>query len=252
MSLFPSIVLLVAALVFQGMKAPRRAMACLILALGLILFVGSGLAAKLLLPATQLSDSLADVSWKAKNTIVVLGAGTMPPDRSVPETVPSFAYARLATGALAYADCRRHSHDCDLIVSGGDPQRNGEPEAVVYARVLRGLVPDAALRTEPRSLNTWQNAAYSTPMIAQDRQIVVVTSGTHLKRSLVFFNHFRPGCLGVASDHDKPLPGIGQTGYNVLLTDVLLHEQLGIAQYDLYRVLGLNIRAPLLTVKNKG
>jgi len=100
---------------------------------------------------------------------------------------------------------------------------------------------------EAKSLSTWQNAANSTRLIPADRQIVVVTSGIHLKRALLFFDHFRPdtqglGAEGIAADRLEPELGPLQSGYNFFVADSCLHEEIGLVQYHVYSAMGWNRR----------
>jgi uncharacterized SAM-binding protein YcdF (DUF218 family) len=241
MSLLFCLLLLAVALACHSLNALRIARACAVIGAALIGLVGLGLAPAVLLPATQMTNRLTDVTWADRSTIVILGAGTVGPTRTLEPAVPAFGYSRVDMGAKAWLDCRAHGGDCHLIVSGGDPQHHGAAEAVIYARDLVALgVPASAIAVEPRSRNTWQNAAFSTALIPAGRQVVVVTSGVHLKRSLLFFDHFRPGTVGIASDRLEPSFGVLQTGYNFLLMDVILHEEIGIVQFHLYNALGLN------------
>lgn len=241
MSLCVCLLLLVVALVLQYLGRRRMAVGFAAAGLGLMLLVGSGLVAMMLVPAVQISSRPSDTAWSDRNSIVLLGAGTVSRTASADPDVPIFAYGRITAAADAYFRCRARGKDCDIVVSGGDPERHGETEAAVYARTLSALgVPQTAIVLEARSRNTWQNAAFSTQLIPADRQIVVVTSGLHLKRSLLFFGHFRKGVEGIAADRVEAAPGLFQSGYNFFLTDALLHEQIGMAQYYVYNALGLN------------
>ncbi len=243
MSLLFCVLLLAAALVLYCLRVSRWPRVCATIGAALLVLIGVGLLPALILPATQRIDPLSGVTWADRNAIVVLGAGTVGRTAALDPAVPAFGYSRVDMGAKAWLDCRAHGKDCNLVVSGGDPQHHGAAEADIYARDLMALgIPASAITAERRSLNTWQNAAYSTRLIPADRQVVVVTSGIHLKRSLLLFNHFRAGAIGIASDRLEPQLGIFYTGYNFLLMDAILHEQIGTGQFHLYNALGLNSR----------
>ncbi len=244
MSLTVCLLLFVIALIFQLLNATRKALGFLTAGLALTLLIGLGPVPAGLLSVTQASNRLSDVVWNAHNSIVLLGAGTVSKSAVAGPDVPIFAYGRVTAAAKAWRDCQAHGKDCNIVISGGDPQHHGRTEAVVYSEELQALgVPKTALVLEARSRNTWQNAQFSTALVPADRQIVVVTSGLHLKRSLLYFRHFRPGAEGLASDRLEPSFGPLQTGYNVFVTDALMHEQIGIARYYIYNVLGLNAPA---------
>ena len=243
MSLIFCLLLLVAAFAFHRLGAPRKALGFTAAGLGLLALIATGIVPTIQLSLTQLTNPLSAVTWQDRNTIVVLGDGTVRRTQTSAPGVPIFAYGRLVMAASAYNDCRAHGKDCHIVVSGGDPARHGASEAVVYSRVLLALdVPQDAVTLESRSQNTWENAAFSTALIPAGRQVVVVTSGIHLKRALVFFDHFRPGAVGVAADRLGPIFGPLGMGYNFFATDALLHEEIGLIQYHVYNALGWNLK----------
>jgi uncharacterized SAM-binding protein YcdF (DUF218 family) len=145
-----------------------------------------------------------------------------------------------------YLQCKRNGKACTVIVSGGDPAKLGVSEAKVYGAVLTkvGLDP-GDLVIEGRSLNTWQNAQFCAAWLndhPQD-QVVLVTSGLHLRRSILYFSHFGVHALPARADYVRaamsPLP----VTYNFLLMDLALHEYAGLVRYRVYEMLGWNIRA---------
>ncbi len=210
----------------------------------LLLLTAIGVMPAIQLSATQLTNPLSAVTWSDKDSIVLLGAGTVARAGPLAPDVPAFAYGRVTMAATAWRDCQAHGKACNIVVSGGDPMHHGATEAAVYAHALLGLgVPQSAVILEPKSQNTWQNAVNSTRLIPADRQIVVVTSGVHLKRSLVFFNHARAGAQGIAADRLTPSFGVAATGYNLVIADVALHEEIGLLQYHLYNLMGWNKKA---------
>ncbi len=249
MSLLLCLLFLGAAVIFQCRGDVRRALWSMAAGIGLILLIGVGIVPAVLLSITQSSSAMSEVTWRDHNSIVVLGAGTVSRTAALAPGVPIFGHSHITAGAIAWRDCMAHGKDCTIVVSGGDPQRHGAAEATIYSQALLALgVPRTAIVLETHSLNTWQNAAYSTQLIPADRQVVVVTSGIHLKRSLLFFNHFRQGAVGIASDRLDPAFTPFGSGYNFFLTDAVLHEEIGTAQFHVYNLLGLNAR-PVLTPK---
>lgn len=232
---------LVLALVTLWRSRHRRALRWGLMSAVLTLAIGSGLAAQALMAETQVTPGLASIRWREHNSIVLLGAGTIEPRPGASSQVPFFAYSRIALAAQTYRACRARSADCKVLVSGGNPQRHGTTEAAVYAEELAALgVPPADLSLETTSNNTWQNAANAAKLVARDRSLVVISSGFQLKRALLYFGHFRSGVKGVASDRLDVELGIIPTSMNFLLTDLLLHEQIGIARYHIYNALGFN------------
>jgi uncharacterized SAM-binding protein YcdF (DUF218 family) len=245
MSLSFCLILLAAALACRHFGAARQALWLAATGFALMILIGIGIVPALQLSATQLDSPLPAVTWRDKNTIVVLGAGTVARSKTSGPDVPVYGYGRIVMAASAYNDCRAHGKDCHIIVSGGDPEHHGAAEATVYGATLLALgVPQSAVTLETQSRNTWQNAAFSTRLIPTDRQIVVVTSGIHLRRALIFFEHFRTGAEGIAADRLAPSIGPLQMGYNFFVADALLHEEIGLLEYHVYNALGWNKRQP--------
>lgn len=187
--------------------------------------------------------------WAARNAIVLLGAGTIvPPGGGA--TTPMVGYGRIAKAAALYRSCRQSGNACRVLVSGGDPQRHGSAEADVYAEVLRSLgVPAADLVLERRSSSTWQNAQFSRPLLAAyaPQRLVLVTSGLHLRRSLLYFAHFGLHPLPVRGDYLRATPSWLPLAANAMLFDAALHEYVGVARYHVYNAMGWNAppRPPL-------
>lgn len=241
MTVIVCFLLLLVATVMLRLGRARWAAGFLLASLVVFYVVGTGLAPSVLLGHAQPRALASAVRWEAHNTIVVLGAGTMAADGPDGPQVPFFAYSRIAATARAYFGCRRRSADCKVIISGGDPQKHGRPEARVYSDVLAELqVPRGDVALEDRSNNTWQNAQFSTFLVAAGRNLVVVTSGFQLDRAMLYFSHFRPEVHGVASDQLEVEVGLLPTSMNLLVMDLLLHEQIGVARYHVYNLLGWN------------
>lgn len=186
--------------------------------------------------------SQAQLPWAARNAIVVLGAGTAQlPDGGV-ET-PSVAYGRITRAAALYGQCHRSGGDCKVLVSGGDPLHHGQAEADVYAGVLRSLgVPATDLIIERRSQTTWQNAQYSRLLLEAYRpqRLLLVSSGIHLRRSVLYFAHFGLHPQPIRGDYLHAIHAWLPMAANAALLDASVHEYLGIARYYVYNALGWN------------
>jgi len=186
-------------------------------------------------------------TWGARNVIVLLGAGTVRPEgRDAMAEANMFAYGRIVESARLYRQCRHSGGDCKIEISGGDARGLGLSEAMVYRRVLLGVgLPAADLIMEPSSMNTWQNAQFSQPLLRAYRpdRIVLVSSATHLRRAELYFRHFGIDATPVRADWLTATWTILPQSYNFTLADVALHEYLGIARYQLYQWLGWNVEA---------
>src|SRR5206468_886414 len=92
----------------------------------------------------QTRSKALDVAWKTKNWIVLLGAGSVKWARSDLVTTPTLGYSRLFEAARLYFECKKSSEFCRILATGGDPSKNGIPEAEIMARELRSIgVPES-------------------------------------------------------------------------------------------------------------
>jgi len=156
------------------------------------------------------------------------------------------AYSRILKGLELYLECKHAAKKCIVLASGGDPTESGVSEAKVYGDALiRAGVDPADLVLEGRSLNTWQNAQYCGAWLdahPQD-QVILVTSGFHLRRSVLYFSHFGIRTLPVHADYVDAHAGPVPQAYNFLLMDLALHEYAGLWRYRVYNLLGWNVAA---------
>lgn len=183
------------------------------------------------------------VDWAPRNAIVVLGVGTSRVALTGEVGPTVFAGGRLAEGYTLYRQCKQAGGDCKLIVSGGDPFRNGVTEAKAYGDILLGMGVDRSdLLLETRSLNTWQNAQFVRPMLKAyaPQRVVLVTAAVHMRRSLLFFEHFGIDALPLRAEYADVRQTWFPNGWNVALTEAALHEYLGVLTYHLYNAMGWN------------
>ncbi len=242
-TLFIVLVLLLAlGLLLRGRRKPG--LIALVTSFGMLLLGGSGyLANALLQPLQRDFLPMSHPQWGARNAVVVLGADMEIP-RPGEAPIPSvWSYPRIMEGLRLYRQCRAEGHACVVIVSGGDPQHKGASEAETYGKVLIQLGLDAKdLRLETQSLNTFKNAELSLPILRAEKaeRVALVTSGFHEKRSLLFFSHFGVRAQGCASDAVWARHSWLPLAVNLTLTDLALHEQLGLMRYHLFQAMGWN------------
>lgn len=240
------LILLALSIVLALLRWRRCSRVLLGLAVAWLLAVGCGLLPRLLLIRLQ-ADYVTDtpIVWAQRNAIVLLGAGTIRPGKGQVE--PSlFAYGRIDKAAALYHACRQAERECKVEVSGGDAVGLGQPEATIYAENLRQLgVADADLLLEPRSMNTWQNAQFSGPLLKSydaDR-VWLVSSAFHLRRGMLYFTHFGIAATPVRADYLNGIRSWIPLAYNFTMADVALHEYAGIARYRWYNMMGWNTQA---------
>lgn len=247
MALNALLVLNVLAMALASLQWRRCSRALLALALILLLAVGCGPLPSWLLVQLQ-SDYATDapVAWGQRNAIVLLGAGAIRVVGTDQVEANLFAYGRIDMAATLYRQCRQAGRQCKVVVSGGDARRLGQSEAAIYASNLQRLGVDAAdLLLEPRSMNTWQNAQFSGPLLkdyAADR-VLLVSSGFHLRRGMLYFTHFGILAIPVRADYVNGVLSWWPLSYNFAMTDLALHEYAGIARYHWYSAMGWNVQA---------
>ena len=239
--------LVAAAAILARARRPQSARALFILAGILLVAVGCGPLPALALKDLQTGYAGVPVSsWQPRAAIVVLGGGTQPVADTGTLEVPALAYGRIVKTLELYLQCKHNGKACIVIVSGGDPRKLGTSEGKTYGAVLvKAGVDPADLVIEGRSLNTWQNAQFCAAWLKdhpQD-QVLLVTSGLHLRRSILYFAHFGVRALPERADYVgaglTPLP----ISFNFVRMDLALHEYAGLVRYRVYEMLGWNIQA---------
>lgn len=214
------------------------------LALALFLAAGCGPLPALLLKWLQAPYvTRPTITWAQRNAIVLLGAGTthVMGTRQIEPTI--FANGRVIEAYVLYRACRQGGNDCKVIVSGGDPYRNGVTEAAAYGQVLLSMgVNDADLLLESRSMNTWQNAQFVQPILKDYRpeQVLLVSSAIHLNRALIYFAHFGIDATPVRGDYADVRFTLWPNAWNMALTDFAAHEYIGVLTYHFYNFMGWN------------
>jgi uncharacterized SAM-binding protein YcdF (DUF218 family) len=184
-----------------------------------------------------------DIAWSSRNAVVLLGAGTTRGVGTTQVESNIFANGRILEAYALYRSCRQSGGDCKLVVSGGDAYRYGVPEAVAYGKVLQQLGVDSAdLVLESRSMTTWQNAQFVRPLLSAyaPQRVVLVSSATHLSRARLFFAHFGMDVTPVRGDYVDVRQSWSPNSWNLTLTDIALHEYIGVLTYDFYNLMGWN------------
>jgi uncharacterized SAM-binding protein YcdF (DUF218 family) len=247
MTIFVLLILVAAGAVLAWRKHRRSARAVFLLGAILFFAVGCGLVPAVALEDLQTGYVAEPVQpWQPRTAIVVLGAGTERVADTRAVEVLALAYGRVVKALELYLQCRHAGKVCRVIVSGGDPRGFGASEAKVYGAVLVRIGVDPTdLVLEGRSLNTWQNARFSAAWLNDHPQdeVLLVTSGLHLRRSILYFSHFGIRALPVRADYVAAVVSPFPQAYNFLLMDLALHEYTGLLRYRVYELLGWNIKA---------
>ncbi|WP_244464391.1 YdcF family protein [Candidatus Liberibacter africanus] len=130
-----------------------------------------------------------------------------------------------------YKSCKKHSTHCTILISGGDPQKHGLPESIVYSnKLLENGVEENDIKLDTQSFNTFQNAQFSSKMIKDMHveKIVLVSSAYHLKRSQLYFQYLGIHTEASRSDYVNANYTIIPVSINFYLTELALKEYIGI------------------------
>jgi len=208
--------------------------------------IGSGRVPQFLLTGLQEAAFYEQSpQWKKHNAIIVLGSGTV----RIPftnATQPAFhAYSRILKAATLYFDCKQVESNCDLILSGGDPRKVGDSEAEVAKKQLLALGVDLHdIILEGQSNNTYQNAEFVDPLLAKQayETLILVSSGLHLKRALLYFSQFNRYPIPVAADYFRAHFSYLPISLNFTLNDAAMHEYQGMLRFYIYNLMGWNKR----------
>jgi uncharacterized SAM-binding protein YcdF (DUF218 family) len=244
MTLFWLILILVAGGLCVMLKWRRTGHALLGVSVILFIVVGCGPLPSWVLGRLQSSYAGTQaIEWKPRNAIVLLGAGTERAKGAETVEPGMFSYGRIVKATELYNACRHAGETCKLVVTGGDPRDNGTSEAAVYRDTLERLGVNAAdIVLEPNSMNTWQNAQFTSGLLKKldADQVVLVSSGFHLRRGALYFAHFGVDAKLVSADHLAAVPSLLPLAYNFAVADLALHEYVGIIRYDIFDALGWN------------
>ncbi|MBA2650189.1 MAG: YdcF family protein [Legionella sp.] len=216
-----------------------------VLALTLFIFYisGTGIPASYLYNRLVHYPTVSNPVWQKQNAIVVLGGGVVKSTEENKVLPTLLAYSRIYEAARLYLSCKKTNAVCKIIISGGDPHATGKSEAQVYQASLLGLsINPSDIIVEPNSKNTYKNAQFTSPILKTNHYdgILLVTSGFHMKRSMMYFSHFGIYALPAVADYFPPKISAIPLGYNIALTDFFIHEFLGIMRFQIYNYFGWN------------
>lgn len=233
----------------MAMRRRRLGQALYALSAALFLAVGCGYVPAWLLGNLQAAYDVKPAhAWGQRNAIVVLGAGTEKVAATGCVEPALSSYARIVEAATLQRDCCKMGGECKIIISGGDAKRTGSSEAMVYRDALLTLGMEGNdVLIEPNSTSTWQHARFTSDVLqhfAADH-VVLVSSGVHLRRSRLYFEHFGIDATQVRSDSLGAVKSLLPQPHNFSVTDAALHEYLGIARYHMRVAMGELPRARL-------
>jgi uncharacterized SAM-binding protein YcdF (DUF218 family) len=203
-----------------------------ILSIAFVFLFGTPWFGETLLAGLQTQEPLLTPIWQKRNTIVILGFGSTKLEKDNWYRTHPLGMTRVYEGARLIRDCQINpAHKCEILVSGGDPAGIGRSEADVMKQdlVQLGVNPDNVI-LEPNSKNTWENAKLSAVILQSLKpdSVVLVTSGTHLKRALKYFEKNGVLATGAPSDTLKTVKTLIPVAANFFIVDIAVHEYLGL------------------------
>ncbi|MGE8554916.1 MAG: YdcF family protein [Chryseobacterium jejuense] len=234
--------IVIIALLKRKNKCKNLRIGVFISAVVMVIFIGNGFLGKLI--SGYLQKSYIRTS-EIKNTpaqnplIVVLGGGVVDIDNI--EKLHTMSYSRMVTAYQLYHEYRRNNQPCKILISGKG--RGHISEAELFSEDFKKMgVPDSDIIKEDKSMNTYQNAKFSSQIINRmaPSSLYLVTSGFHMKRSVALFQTFGLKPIPQASDFIDTEITIFPNSYNAAFTFVMLKEVVGIWQVQLYNSLGMN------------
>ena len=235
--LFTLLALFFAAIVLW--KRARRPLALCAVALFWLLAAG-WLTAPLLDLAQLRQQSAVRAAFAPRTAIILLGGGTIYNDDHV-LVPPRDVLTRIEVSAQNYAACKRTAVTCQVIVSGGNPQRHRATEADTYLPyLLRQQVPRADIVLENSSRTTYENARNVSAIVGQSRYdaLILVTSAYQMRRALLDFHRFGVAPQPLISNTLHARLGVLPRYDNLVNAELALHELIGVAQFHVYRAIG--------------
>ena len=161
---------------------------CLVLLLVLAMPVVSGS----LIAALEQNLPLTPPADDPPGAIVVLGGDVSRGEQVEPDGPAGTDVGPLSLERVrAAADLQRRTH-LPVLITGGSLAAHEPPVAAMMAAVLTNGFGVPVRWVEARSLDTWENAEFSAPILKQAgiTSVYVVTQAWHMRRAIQSFRRF--------------------------------------------------------------
>lgn len=238
--LYPVVFCLMVLILAYLFKTVRKVFIAILILL--LYFFSNGVLTQPIVTHLQIKDqSVSEKQILEHRAMIVLGGGlTRFNDAYYPSIV---SYSRINQAYQVYKTAKSYGIEYTIFVSGGNTAGLDDSEANVYKTELIKLgVPAHQVILEDHSLNTFENAR-NMAFIASEypfKEYLLITSGFHMKRALMYFNNFHISVVPVPSDFVKAQVSLIPRAYNLALLEFAIHEYIGIARLSVYNALGLN------------
>ncbi len=209
---------------------------------GAFLLVGCGLVPRWLATLLQADGPRVPNFGGKRIAIVLLGDGVVS-NPATGEIAPAWlAHSRIAKAAQVYLAARARGGICMLIVTGDNSGRNGARSTYVTSLVALGIA-ESDIALEADGENTYRQAEHTKTMLQSMGEydaLLLVTSGLHMKRALLYFRNVGLRPQPAPSDYVTAEITLFPAAYNFAITDIACHQYIGIARMRLYNALGWN------------
>lgn len=219
------------------------------IAIGIILYgaIASAILPDYLMNRLQSPYSSALQSPIEDNTaFVVFGMGTQTVTERGKKVVEplAFSYGPILAAAGMNHQCVESALKCTFIVSGADVAGTGVTEAASIAgQLVKAGIDPASILLDEKSRNSWQNAKNTAAILRaiKPAKIVLLQAAPIIKRDLLYLAHFGATPEPVAAGYlTAAHTNMSSAGLYFLITDLALHEAIGIWRYDFYNYIGWN------------
>ena len=202
-------------------RRPRLAAVPIALALGVLLVGSSGWLCERVVGSLEFQN-IPPAELPKADAIVVLGGCTQPADLPRPWVDLMEGGDRVVHAARLFKAGKAPK----VILSGGRVGWSGETgsESEDMAQLVEFMgVPRSAILQDPTSLNTRENAVNVKQIMEQQkiRRILLITSATHMPRSLLIFQRLGIDAIPAPTDFVLTLPPPGRSSKSGLEATLL-------------------------------
>ena len=238
---YPVIFVLILLIISLYIKKLRWLKLIILLAIITLYLLSTGMVTNYFLKKIGGYQTVSEQAIEQHRALILLGGGLDNTEGSLTPTM--VAYSRITEAYRIYHLAKEKGIRYTVIISGGDPYGFGTSEASVYGNLLQqlGVLPEDII-LEGKSHNTYQNAEFTKKITAKlpFEHYLLVTSGIHMRRSLLYFGYLGIEVIPAISDN----PSVGNlwvpSAYNLALMQMIIHEALGMVCMSVYHSLGLN------------
>lgn len=213
-----------------------------LIAFMLFLISVEGILPSLLYSKLRVKSGVLPDSYGFDNVLIVQGIDTVLTESGSGE-LTFYSYARLIKARDIYNECIRLNLNCRVLITGGVIAPGNPNESVLMQEQLERLgIPIEAISVDNQSANTWENAKNTSKILGDTKYqtVFALSSNLHIRRFQVYLRHFGVKSIPVPTDNLYPKIAIIPWRLNYLITDVLVHEYIGLARYRCFNLMGYN------------